>query len=164
MPPLPPAPEDRHHFPSPHEHVLTHPPTHPPHSNPIPKRNMPAHPPKLLSFSSSSSSSPLPAPFHTGRGVPYHPLWHLVPFLSPFYSSYEKNFDAAPSFLFLYNHTYLPLLAVALYLGFCFYGPKYMKHRKAFDLKGPMCLWNLALSIVRYVGWSGWGGWMGGLG
>lgn len=43
---------------------------------------------------------------------------------------YFAEFNAAPAFIFLHDHTWLPLLSVALYLVFCFYGPIYMHDRK----------------------------------
>jgi hypothetical protein len=33
-------------------------------------------------------------PFVTARGVSYHPLWQLVPWLEPFYTSYEKQYNS----------------------------------------------------------------------
>ena len=40
------------------------------------------------------------------------------------------EFNAAPAFLFLYNNLWVPLLATALYLAFCYAGPKLMRDRK----------------------------------
>lgn len=112
----------------------------------------PAAPHKLFSPLSSLDPSALPPPLTTARGVPFHPIWQLVPALSPFYTSYEKHFDAAASFLFLYNHIWIPILATVLYLAFCYYGPKVMRHRKAFHLKTALCLWNLSLSLISIAG------------
>lgn len=44
--------------------------------------------------------------------------------------SHPTGFNAAPAFLFLYNHTWIPLVATALYLAFCYAGPELMKERK----------------------------------
>ncbi|GAB5033480.1 fatty-acyl elongase [Nannochloropsis oceanica] len=107
---------------------------------------------KLVSPFSSLDPSALPPPLMTAQGVPFHPIWQLIPALSPFYTSYEKHFDATASFIFLYRHTWVPLLATALYFAFCYYGPKAMRHRKAFDLKTILCLWNLSLSLISFAG------------
>lgn len=104
---------------------------------------------KILSFFSNAL---LPAPFQTARGVYYHPLYHLVPALAPFYTDYEKQFNGAPAFLFLYNNVWIPFLAVAVYLAFCFWGPRLMRDRKPFDLKPALSAWNMCLSLVSAMG------------
>jgi len=106
----------------------------------------------FLSPFSSADPGALPPPLTTARGVPFYPIWQLIPWLAPFYTSYEKNFDAAPSFLFLYNHMWIPLVATGAYLAFCHYGPRMMHPRKAFHLQTGLCIWNLFLSLVSMAG------------
>jgi hypothetical protein len=47
------------------------------------------------------------APTYTDRGVPYKPLWKLVPWLQPYYTAYEKNYNAVSPAL---SHSHCLLL------------------------------------------------------
>lgn len=50
------------------------------------------------------------------------------------------------------NSPWLPVLICAVYLLFCYLGPKVMAKRKAFDLRGPLVAWNFALSAFSFMG------------
>jgi hypothetical protein len=45
-----------------------------------------------------------------------------------------------------------PVVSSTLYLLLCYFGPKIMKDRKAFDLRYPLAAWNLALSLFSTMG------------
>lgn len=92
------------------------------------------------------------APTYTDRGVPYKPLWKLVPWLEPYYTAYEKNYNAADHFLLIRDNAWFPLTLVSLYMLFIFIGPKVMKNRKPFDLKPALAFWNLFLSLFSAIG------------
>jgi len=42
----------------------------------------------------------------------------------------------------------IPLIAIPLYWILVFFGPRVMQNRKAFNLKGPLIIWNFLLTIV----------------
>jgi elongation of very long chain fatty acids protein 6 len=68
------------------------------------------------------------------------------------YFEFEHNYDTVPGLEFAKNHPYMPLVIVACYIGGCSYGSAYMATRKAFDLRGFLSYWNLALSVFSYIG------------
>lgn len=45
--------------------------------------------------------------FTTARGNRYHPLWQLVPALAPFYTTYEKEYNAVRRLGSIIHHTYI---------------------------------------------------------
>jgi len=95
-----------------------------------------------------------PAPTKSSlQGLPFTQLFEHFPMLEPFYSSVEKKFMAAPYFLWS-QKTWpaVPLAFVAAYVLMITVGPWYMKDRKPFNLKGPLALWNLSLSIFSFCG------------
>lgn len=50
------------------------------------------------------------------------------------------------------NAYVVPVIAVALYLLFCYYGQRWMKARAAFDLSRALAAWNLFLSAFSLYG------------
>lgn len=86
------------------------------------------------------------------RGFVFKQFWQYVPELRPFYTDFENDYDVDPVLIWMKSNSWLPIVAVVLYLIFCYYGVKLMNNFKAYDLKYTLALWNLALSIF-----STWG-------
>lgn len=76
----------------------------------------------------------------------------LYPSLEPFYMEWEK--DSASIFhgyKFMLDHPYTPLVAILLYGIAIFAGKMYMSHRKPFQWRRAMALWNLFLCVYSFV-------------
>lgn len=87
------------------------------------------------------------------RGCPLFQIYHTYPQLEKFYSDFERNYDPFPILFLMRDNKYvIPVLSVILYVLFCYFGQKFMKNRKPFDLKYPLAAWNLFLAIF-----SAWG-------
>jgi hypothetical protein len=71
--------------------------------------------------------------------------------LEPF--EFEK-IQPLPTQLWTYRHQSTVLWLALVYLGFVFLGPKVMKDRKPFDLRGPLVLWNWTLALFSLMGFS----------
>lgn len=50
------------------------------------------------------------------------------------------------------DHWPTVIIAVIVYLIFCYVGPMIMKDRKAFDLKGLLAVWNFFLATFSFIG------------
>jgi len=50
------------------------------------------------------------------------------------------------------NNYIIPVVAVVLYLLFCYYGQKIMASRKAFGLNTTLAAWNLFLAVFSAYG------------
>ena len=84
---------------------------------------------------------------------PYTQLYQHIPLLEPLYTSWEKGFHAkAYNDFALRTWPTLPLALIALYGAMLLVVPRLMKDRKALDLKKPLALWNLALSLFSFCG------------
>eukprot|EP01055_Gregarina_sp_Pseudo9_P005895 Gregarina_sp_Pseudo_9__5894@NODE_92_length_4347_cov_50_466806_g84_i0_p2_GENE_NODE_92_length_4347_cov_50_466806_g84_i0NODE_92_length_4347_cov_50_466806_g84_i0_p2_ORF_typecomplete_len335_score44_92ELO/PF01151_18/3_6e65_NODE_92_length_4347_cov_50_466806_g84_i032074211 len=77
-----------------------------------------------------------------------------VSWFKPLYFNFEREYDGIPVLLFSRRHYWLGPLFAFMYLLFIWFGPKYMANRKAFDLRGPLKYWNLALAIYSFWGAS----------
>ena len=66
--------------------------------------------------------------------------------------SYERNYDTSRGIRFANEYSALPVGIVATYLAGCYWGQRYMATRKAMDLKTPLAMWNLFLSIFSFIG------------
>lgn len=86
--------------------------------------------------------------------VPLHTqVYFEYPQLDFLYTEFEKNFDALPLKHFMGKFLWeLPIACSIFYFFVCFVGPKIMKNREAFDLKYPLALWNLLLSLFSFYG------------
>ena len=65
---------------------------------------------------------------------------------------YIQNFDIEKSQKFMNNNWNFPIISTGIYLLFIFLGPKFMKTRKALNIKYSLFIWNLSLSIFSYIG------------
>jgi len=74
-------------------------------------------------------------------------LYDLIPTLP-----HEHRFDAFASVKTTRNIWWLAYAASAAYLVSLWGGIEYMKNKKAFDLKGPLALWNLILAAFSFIG------------
>jgi hypothetical protein len=73
--------------------------------------------------------------------------------LSPFYTTFEKEFDAKPYVQFV-STTWpiLPLFLAAMYLLFVLLVPPMMEHHKPFYIKKQVAVWNFTLSLFSWCG------------
>ena len=88
----------------------------------------------------------------TFRGKPYIQLWEHLPFLKPLYTEYENHYDGDHVLAIMKRNEWVPFVSIALYLGFCYFGSKFMAKRTAFDLRLVLAGWNLFLATF-----SAWG-------
>jgi elongation of very long chain fatty acids protein 6 len=65
---------------------------------------------------------------------------------------FEKNFDSQKYTSWVASHWWIPILAIVIYLIVIFGGKKIMNEREAFDLKVPLALWNICLSLFSFLG------------
>jgi len=87
------------------------------------------------------------------RGEPYEQLFHKLPFLDPFYTRFEKDYDPEPAFNKMKEIGYVvPVVAVVGYMAFCYFGTMAMKNQKAFGLTNTLAAWNLFLSLFSAYG------------
>ena len=93
---------------------------------------------------------------------PDHPVrfvqvFQSLPFLEPFYTEWEKNFDVSLAYRLIRDNQWLPIIAVILYLSFLVEGKKYVERRKK-EGKGPVNLgkfpavWNAFLATFSIIG------------
>jgi hypothetical protein len=64
----------------------------------------------------------------------------------------EKRYDGHAIFNATQNKVYIPIIAVVLYLLFCYYGQIVMADRKPFNLRIPLAIWNAFLCIFSFIG------------
>ena len=67
-------------------------------------------------------------------------------------SRFEWNFDPAPTRSWMVGRPIVPAVAILVYGAFCYFGQKYFATREPWNLRGPMALWNLGLSLFSAVG------------
>jgi len=91
-------------------------------------------------------------PYYNARNLPYHQLFQHLPFLEPFYTDFEKNFNPKPYYDFIKGHPMLPVVICIGYIIFCFGGQHLMKKRERFNLRYPLAYWNLFLSVFSFIG------------
>ena len=72
-------------------------------------------------------------------------------FLYPFQFEVDFRFGGS-SCTFCHDYFSVAWIAVCLYLAFCYFGPKWMASREAFEVKSSWRAWNLALSIFSICG------------
>ena len=107
--------------------------------------------PPPASFCPNQSLSSLPtSPLPTGEE--FTQLFQHYPILEPLYTNFEKNYNALSFQEFLKANPLIPCAIVTAYMAFCYFGQKYMKDKKAFDLKMPLAYWNLFLSTFSFMG------------
>ena len=66
--------------------------------------------------------------------------------------SWELTWRPQGLYDFVHEQCWVPVACVVVYLLSIYYGQKYFENRPAWNLKGPMALWNLALSIFSTFG------------
>lgn len=75
------------------------------------------------------------------------------PFLRQFYSDYEANWGNESIWTSLTRVYWIwSIIAAGLYLALIVIGQWYMRGKKAYNLKGPLAVWNLALAIFSFIG------------
>ena len=66
--------------------------------------------------------------------------------------NFEKNFEVKPHLEWIYRNWTITIWLSCLYVAFLVIGSHYMKNRKPFDLRLPLGLWSLFLSIFSFFG------------
>eukprot|EP00638_Chattonella_subsalsa_P001289 CAMPEP_0117765282 /NCGR_PEP_ID=MMETSP0947-20121206/20009_1 /TAXON_ID=44440 /ORGANISM="Chattonella subsalsa, Strain CCMP2191" /LENGTH=303 /DNA_ID=CAMNT_0005587887 /DNA_START=51 /DNA_END=962 /DNA_ORIENTATION=+ len=84
--------------------------------------------------------------------VDFFQLFQFYPFLENFYFEFEKKFNPGPVAMKMKANPHIPIIISIAYLLFCYFGPKVMAKRDAFDLRTPLTLWNLFLSAFSFIG------------
>lgn len=79
-------------------------------------------------------------------------LWQEYPSLAPIYSTPVDHFDANSISEWMYANMQVPVIACILYMVFVFGVQRLMVDREAYDLRGPLGLWNLFLSTFSFLG------------
>ncbi|GAB6032158.1 hypothetical protein CHUAL_010810 [Chamberlinius hualienensis] len=64
----------------------------------------------------------------------------------------EKNFIYAEKYQWMLNNWTQCFVYIGLYLPLIFLGRDYMKSRPRFELKGPLIIWNFALTVFSIFG------------
>ena len=67
-------------------------------------------------------------------------------------TQYEKDFTPEKFIKFANDYSFLPIVLVAVYMLFCFFGSKVMKNCKEFDLRLTLAAWNALLSGFSFIG------------
>lgn len=86
------------------------------------------------------------------RGVDFEEISCLYPFLKPFYSKFELNYEPAPVLHWMMDAPMVPIVAVLLYGIGIVAGKAYFKNRSPWNWRGAMSLWNLGLSVFSAIG------------
>lgn len=89
---------------------------------------------------------------HT-RGLPFTQFFNVYPVTEVFYTEFEKKYDVNPviDIMIAMNYT-VPVIAVVLYMLFCYFGAKIMANYKPFGLTNTLAAWNLFLSVFSTYG------------
>mmetsp|Transcript_22754 Transcript_22754/g.29519 ORF Transcript_22754/g.29519 Transcript_22754/m.29519 type:complete len:239 (+) Transcript_22754:107-823(+) len=90
-------------------------------------------------------------PYINGRGEEFYQLFQWFPAIEPLYLDAEKKWDPF-DYPWIWKRHEVPIIAVIIYLLFCYFGLKIMKEKKPFDLKLLLALWNLGLSAFSAIG------------
>ena len=69
-----------------------------------------------------------------------------------FITNFENNFNNFKYVEFFFNNYWIPNSFVFLYMIFCYYGPKIMENKKAYDLKHTLAFWNGFLALFSFIG------------
>ncbi|CAN0127944.1 unnamed protein product [Heterosigma akashiwo] len=103
------------------------------------------------------NSSTVFTSYINSRGEEFWQLFQWFPSIQSLYLDVEKEWDPdlradGSSNRWIWNANHVPIIAVALYLAFCYYGTLFMKRREPLGLQGPLALWNLGLALFSAAG------------
>ena len=121
---------------------------------------------KLASTCTSSLYCPPSTLTHTTRelaGYQYSfvQLWQLFPWMEPFYTQFEKDFDVRPWFMFVFEYWWIPVVSILAYGAMIVAVPKMTKNNPVKCDKA-LAYWNAflaafsimgAVRIVPHLGW-----------
>ena len=87
------------------------------------------------------------------EGLPLTQLFQHIPILDSFYTAFEKDFQIG-RYISWAKRAWptVPLAVVAIYLLMITITPRIMNDRKPVELKTPLALWNLCLSLFSFCG------------
>jgi hypothetical protein len=104
-------------------------------------------------YSHWSSAWTAPRIIDSGYGYFDFHLHSEFPFLRQFYSDYEANWGNESIWTSLTRvYWRWSIIAAVLYLALIVIGQWYMRGKKAYNLKGPLAVWNLGLAIFSFIG------------
>ncbi len=67
-------------------------------------------------------------------------------------TDFERNFDPTAWIKWTESHYEIPIIAIVVYLVFCFGVQRILEGKEKFDLKMPLAYWNMALSVFSFTG------------
>lgn len=91
-------------------------------------------------------------PYKTVEGDTYVQPFQVFPILEPLYFKWEKEFTVHELYKHIYLNPWVPIVGVVAYVLMIVIGRRLMRDRKPFNLKTPLMLWNLSLSIFSFFG------------
>lgn len=89
---------------------------------------------------------------HPCGWMSYVEMADAMPMLKSTYFEAEKYFDSRFITEFTAAHWEIPVIFLTLYIAMIYFGPKYMKDREAWNLRGSLAAWNLFLSLFSFAG------------
>lgn len=67
-------------------------------------------------------------------------------------TDFERNFDPTAWIKWTESHYEIPIIAIVVYLVFCFGVQRILEGKEKYDLKMPLAYWNMALSVFSFTG------------
>mmetsp|Transcript_1961 Transcript_1961/g.3045 ORF Transcript_1961/g.3045 Transcript_1961/m.3045 type:complete len:289 (-) Transcript_1961:287-1153(-) len=86
------------------------------------------------------------------HGVEFTELTCVYPFLKPFYSDFELNYDPVSVLDWLVQWPVIPIAAISLYAIGIVAGKAYFKDRNPWNWRKGMAVWNFGLSLFSAIG------------
>lgn len=92
--------------------------------------------------------------YYTPRGDEAFQVFQALPLLEPLYTEWEKNYNAIKIYFFIMDNSWLPVLAVAIYLSFIFGYPVVAKKYNIgyISARKYIAAWNLLLAVFSWMG------------
>jgi hypothetical protein len=86
-----------------------------------------------------------------GHKYQFLQLWEFFPWMEPFYTQFEKDFDVRPWFMFVYNNWWLPVVSILLYGAMIQVVPR-LTAKKPVKCDKVLAYWNLLLATFSIMG------------
>jgi hypothetical protein len=92
--------------------------------------------------------------YYNTHGCTFRQLPQDIPWLAPFYSTFELNFNSIPFVCWTAQNWNLALAICGAYLALVAFGVYVMQSAKPFDLRNTLRFWNIGLSLFSLVGFA----------
>ena len=92
--------------------------------------------------------------YYNTHGCTFRQLPQDIPWLAPFYSTFELNFNSIPFVCWTAQNWNLALTICGAYLALVAFGVYVMQNAKPFDLRNTLRFWNIGLSLFSLVGFA----------